>query len=187
MWVKITNENFSRIGFARRNPYNCSAELAVRMMNGNLDVGARPSMGFRSANIFSFRSKLQWCRRPSRFGFVIFSNAELVSRSFANQVSVDGTIVRITPSKSNSAEVFVSNLNPHVDEHVLRQGFENTLGLDPNEIERVTVIRQKVINTSPDMLKTFRQRICKKIEEYVKEGNYELDLRNPITTCLYFA
>jgi hypothetical protein len=36
--------------------------------------------------------------------------------SFNIQVSVGGTIVRIKPSKSNSAEVHVSNLNPHVDE-----------------------------------------------------------------------
>ena len=168
--------NWGKITFEKKE----EAELAVRMMNGNLDVGARPSIGFRSANIFSFRSKLQWCRRPSRcFGFVRFSNAILATRSFTNHVSVGGTIVRIKPSKSNSAEVHVSNLNPHVDEDVLRQGFENTLGLDPNEIERVTVIRKKVVNASPDLLQTFRQCICRKIEEYVKEGNYELDLRNP--------
>jgi hypothetical protein len=80
---------------------------------------------------------------------------------------------------SPSSGFHVSNLNPHVDEDVLRQGFENTLGLDPNEIERVTVIRQKVVSTSADMLQTFQQRIRRQIEEYVKEGNYELDLRNP--------
>jgi septum formation topological specificity factor MinE len=62
---------------------------------------------------------------------------------------------------------------------LVRQGFENTLSLDPNEIERVTVIRHRVVKASPDMLQTFRQRICRKIEEYVKEGDYELDLRNP--------
>lgn len=168
--------NWGKITFEKKE----EAELAVQMMNGHLVVGARPSIGFRSANIFSFRSKLLWCRRPSRcFGFVIFSNDKLASRSFTNQISVGGTIVRIKPSKTNSAEVHVSMLSPHVDEDVLRQGFENALGLDRNEIERVTVIRHKVANTSADMLQTFRQRIRRKIEEYVKEGTYELDLRNP--------
>jgi RNA recognition motif-containing protein len=52
--------NWGKITFEKKE----EAELAVRMMNGNLDVGARPSMGFRSDNIFSFRSKFvtTFCR-----------------------------------------------------------------------------------------------------------------------------
>jgi hypothetical protein len=106
-------------------------------------------------------------------------------RLFTNPISIAGTIVSIKPSKSNAAEFHVSNLNPHVDEDVLRQGLENTLDLDPDKIERVTVIRQKVV-TSVDMLQTFQQRIRRKIEEYVKDGKYELSI-NVVTTRLYFA
>lgn len=175
-FVKSKNKNnWGRITFERKE----DAEKAVNKVKDDLDVSARPSIGFKSADVHIFRTKLEWCRRPSRgFGFVAFSDPVNAMRAQITQITVAGSIVRIKPSRTGNNEVHVANLNKFVNENVLRQGVSDALGLEPADFIKVTVIRQKVI-TSSDMLDTFRQRIRRKIEEFVKEGSFQLDLRRP--------
>ncbi|CAG2233110.1 DHX8 [Mytilus edulis] len=138
------------------------AERAVNEMREGVDIKARPSVGFQNTDIRGFRTKLQWCRRPSRgFGFVKFTDLTTALRTRITPIAIGGTMVRIKPSKNGSNEVHVANLNPHVNEDVLRQGFMDALGLDPSDIARVSVIRHKV-NTPQDMIHMYRQRIRKK-------------------------
>ncbi|CAC5386483.1 DHX8 [Mytilus coruscus] len=155
------------------------AKQAVVSMKEALDIGARPNTGFQSADIRGFRTKLQWCRRPSKgFGFVKFTDPTNATRARITPIHVAGSVVKVEYSTNGSDELHVSNLNRLVNEDVLRHGFMDALDLDVNDIKRVQVIRQKV-DTARDILDTFRQRLRRKVEKYVHEGTYELDLRPP--------
>ncbi|XP_063398977.1 uncharacterized protein LOC134683600 [Mytilus trossulus] len=174
-WKSKNPNNWGKITYEKKE----DAERAVTIMREGVNIKARPSVGFQNSDIRGFRTKLQWCRRPSRgFGFVKFTDLTTALRTRITPIAIGGTMVRIKPSKNGSNEVHVANLNPHVNEDVLRQGFMDALGLDPGDIERVSVIRHKV-NTPQDMIHICRQRIRKKVEEYVHEGSYDLDLRPP--------
>ena len=167
--------NWGRITFENKD----CAKQAVVEMKESLNIGARPNTGFQSADIRGFRTKLQWCRRPSKgFGFVKFKDPTNATIAVLTPIHVGGSVVKIQYSKNGSDQLHVSNLNRLVNEDVLRHGFMDALDLDMGDIERVQIIRQKV-NTSKDILDTFRQRLRRKVEKYVHEGTYELDMRPP--------
>lgn len=175
-FVKSKNKNnWGKITFERRE----DAENAVRKVKDDLDISARPSIGFKSADVHIFRTKLEWCRRPSRgFGFIAFSDPMNAMRAIVTPIVVAGNVVRIKPSKNGSSEVHVANLTRYVNEDVLRQSVSDALGLEPNDFNKVTVIRERV-TTSSEMMGIFGQRIRRQVEPHVKEGSYNLDLRHP--------
>ncbi|XP_042221163.1 ATP-dependent RNA helicase DEAH12, chloroplastic-like [Homarus americanus] len=158
-----------------------SAVKAVRETKGEPDFCAHPSVRLPQHGIDGFRTKIHWCRRRSKgFGFVEFVNVEdcfAAQRQF--NFHVGGLPVRIKCARNSRTGIHVAGLGQLVTEDVLRQAFAQTLGIDyEKDIQKVTVIREKV-NLDEEMLRTFKRRLQRSIEEFAKPGTFHLEVKEP--------
>ncbi|OWF42278.1 hypothetical protein KP79_PYT16455 [Mizuhopecten yessoensis] len=165
-----------------------NAVQAVAMTMGNSDLSARPDMRISSKKSEKFKVRMQWCRRRSRgFGFVTFGSVIDAENAVLNvQMLVGISLANIRPSKSKTpsqsaaGQIHVSGLSQMVNEDVLRESIVKSLNLDPvTGITKVTVVREKVGLESEEDLNMMKCRLRAEIENYVKQGTYELELRAP--------
>ncbi|XP_021370464.1 ATP-dependent RNA helicase DEAH12, chloroplastic-like isoform X2 [Mizuhopecten yessoensis] len=161
------------------------AVKAVAETRGNPDLSARPNRRMSNDRSEKFKVRIQWCRRRSRgFAFVNFASFldadDAIRRS---DILVGDSFAKIrkahpSPNQSDEGKVFVVGLSKMVDEDVLRESIANAGDLDPNtDIERVTVVREKVPLEKKDLIDTMKRRLCAEISSYVAPGSYELELK----------
>ncbi|XP_021370409.1 ATP-dependent RNA helicase DEAH12, chloroplastic-like isoform X2 [Mizuhopecten yessoensis] len=164
------------------------AVQAVALTKGNPDLSARPDMRMSNDQSEKFKVRMQWCRRRSRgFGFVTFGSVIDADNAVRKvQVLVGISLAKIRPSKSKTpcqsvaGQIHVAGLSQMVNEDVLRESIAKSLNLDPViGITKVTVIREKVGLESEENLNMMKRRLHAEIENYVKQGTYELELRAP--------
>lgn len=160
------------------------AERAIAAMKDDgciAPIGGIPDKGMEIPNIpkkgYMMRAKLEWCRRPM-FAFIKFSNSAVVKQVCKASIVINGSRLRIRQSKTNTSEVHILNFNSNTKEEDLRQAFEIKLPLLKDSIEKITM-RSKSVKTSEDELTSLKQTIERKLREYVKEGEFTLDLKTP--------
>ncbi|XP_063404918.1 uncharacterized protein LOC134688289 [Mytilus trossulus] len=177
---KFTNSKdrtkWGKITFKRRE----DAESSVQSTKDK-SINAIPDIGYQPVNaivsLYTIRAKIEWCRRPT-FAFIKFNDSSLVQRACKTPISIGEMSVRITKGKVNASEVHVANLCNCTTEDELRTAFINALSLESGAIENIT-IRKKNVKTNECELQTLKEKIESKLNEYVIEGTYYLDLKIP--------
>ncbi|XP_071134146.1 uncharacterized protein [Mytilus edulis] len=139
------------------------------------DIGYQPTKDIVS--LCTMRAKIEWCRRPT-FAFIRFTDSSIVQRACKASISIRGTSARIRKGKGNASEIHVTNLCNNTTEDELRTAFLNTLSLELGTIENIAV-RKKNVKTNESELKSLKQTIESKLNEYVIAGTYYLDLKPP--------
>ncbi|KAJ8312727.1 hypothetical protein KUTeg_010100 [Tegillarca granosa] len=165
-----------------------SAIKAVKETVGNPDISAK-SVGKFTNSRDAFRTKITWCRRESRgFGFVELKNIEdlpIVTR--CGSIMVGGSSARVSCAKNSPNQVYVGKFNQFVTEDVLRQSVADAAGLHPeNDLAKINIARSRVV-TTPEMLDTYKRRLCAKIEEYAPKGQYSIELRTPTDAAVMYT
>ncbi|KAK3085174.1 hypothetical protein FSP39_025514 [Pinctada imbricata] len=161
------------------DPEAAAAAVAELNEKGS-EIWTRPTLRVsREQN--SFRAAVSWCRRRGKgFGFVQIHDASLLS-SLCNkrEIIVANSHARVTRSKKTYDEVYIAGFNELVDEGVLKESVVNAIKALDDDIGKVVVVREKV-QTSPDMMQTFKRRLKAKIESYVKPGSFRINLMQPL-------
>ncbi|KAJ8311998.1 hypothetical protein KUTeg_009371 [Tegillarca granosa] len=158
-----------------------SAAAAVSGTQCNDGIQARSPIKQNNNDLTGFKAVISWCRRPSKgFGFVELLRSRHIDKADRlRSVSVGGSTVLVQKSRKNDRELYVKNLRKIVNEDVLRQGIADALRIDAyNDIGRVNVVREKVETTKSD-IQQFQRRLRGMITQYVKHGNFEVDIRIP--------
>lgn len=132
-----------------------------------------------------FQCKVEWIRRERKnFAFIIFetpddhytANALLCNRS----ISLCGSNLKISPSKKNSLELFVTNLPKSVEEEEFYNVIDNILDECDEDIEyKLKFGFEKSYETTPFEQIRFQVHLERLLSSYAGKDQYKLNLLKP--------
>ena len=159
-----------------------SASQAVRLfIHPEEELSIKPVLLGRDQGVCSkYTLLVEWDRRKRKpYGFVSFSCEEdyLITLGSLSILYVNGSPVKMRPSKDGQPQLFIPNLPIHISEESVKQAIlNNVIGIGDIKVSRGF---EKSFSTTKEELDIKRRQLDLLISDYAQSKKYKLDLKMP--------